>query len=132
MATDTARTISLTIAQRFGLEELLGAQKGKRKDTTILYEIRRKVKPTVKDKKDWSERKIIVPIQNGFGIDEELAEAQPPFEVYLEKEEVRRLRTLGDEIDLTPAIMDWHEPLMEQLEAKVEPKTGPALVEASA
>jgi hypothetical protein len=122
---DSARTITLTIMQRFGLEDLLGSQKSKREAATVFYKIRKKIKVSLAERRDWTERGIIIQhlTQQGtqIAIDEERAAQIAPLEVWLESEEVRRLRKLGDEVEVTPAILDWLEPLMEQLEAKDPP-----------
>jgi len=131
-----ARTIQLTLTQRLGLENIIGEQKGKREDSATLYTVRKKLKMSLEYRKDLVKRQVIIqvgPNSGNVGIDEEAAEQEPKFPLDLESGEVRRLKKLGNEVELTAAMMDWFEPIMEQLEAQVVEKPArPSLVEQSA
>jgi len=131
-----ARTIQLTLTQRLGLENIIGEQKGKREDSATLYTVRKKLKMSLEYRKDLVKRQVIIqvgPNSGNVGIDEEAAEQEPKFPLDLESGEVRRLKKLGNEVELTAAMMDWFEPIMEQLEAQiVEKPARPSLVEQSA
>jgi len=131
-----ARTIQLTLTQRLGLENIIGEQKGKREDSATLYTVRKKLKMSLEYRKDLVRRQVIIqvgPNSGNVGIDEEAAEQEPKFPLDLESGEVRRLKKLGNEVELTAAMMDWFEPIMEQLEAQVVEKPArPSLVEQSA
>ena len=129
MANDTARNISLTILQRLGLEEMLGSQKDKRGNNAVFYKLRRKTKLSIEEKKELQKQGVIMQVNGTIAVDEEKMAELKPIDFHFESEEVRKLHELGDRIELTPALMDWFEPIMEQLEAKVEEK--PRLVEAS-
>ena len=131
-----ARTIQLTLTQRLGLENIIGEQKGKREDSATLYTVRKKLKMSLEYRRDLVKRQVIIqvgPNSGNVGIDEEAAEQEPKFPLDLESGEVRRLKKLGNEVELTAAMMDWFEPIMEQLEAQVVEKPArPSLVEQSA
>jgi len=131
-----ARTIQLTLTQRLGLDNIIGEQKGKREDSATLYTVRKKLKMSLEYRKDLVRRQVIIqvgPNSGNVGIDEEAAEQEPKFPLDLESGEVRRLKKLGNEVELTAAMMDWFEPIMEQLEAQVVEKPArPSLVEQSA
>ena len=131
-----ARTIQLTLTQRLGLDNIIGEQKGKREDSATLYTVRKKLKMSLEYRKDLVKRQVIIqvgPNSGNVGIDEEAAEQEPKFPLDLESGEVRRLKKLGNEVELTAAMMDWFEPIMEQLEAQVVEKPArPSLVEQSA
>lgn len=121
MATDTARTISLTLTQRMGLDDLVAGQKGKRRDAfMVFHRVHRKLKLSFEYRNELSKRRVIVQTGQGFAIDEEAAEKEPVFELALETAEVYQLRTLLNDLDLpSVAAMDWIEPILDQLEAKI-------------
>lgn len=121
MASDTARIVTLTMIQRFGLDDLLSQQKGKRDTNAVWHRIRQKIKIPIAIRKD-----LTITAGNMLLIDPEAADKHESIDVWLETEEVRRLRKLGEETELPAAALEWLEPLMEQLEAKVMPLTSPA------
>lgn len=124
MALDTARTVTLTMIQRFGLDDLLAGQKGKRDANTVWHRIRQKIKIPISVRRD-----LTITSGQMLLIDPEAADRHEPIEVWLETEEVRRLRKLGEETELPAAALEWLEPLMEQLEAKtVERRSDPILM----
>lgn len=119
MASDTARNVTLTMLQRFGLDDLLAGQKGKRDAMSVWHKIRQKIHIPLAERKRLT---IVVGQQSGMDIVQ--AEQCDVITVWLESEEVRKLRKLGDETEILAAHMEWLEPLMEQLEAKVS-SSGP-------
>ena len=99
--------------QRFGLDNLLAEQKGKRENNIVFHKVRRKIK-IPQDVRD----RVIIKLPNGqFMTDDAALRAEEDITIQLESEEVRKLRKLGDEAELPAAALDWLEPIMEQLEA---------------
>ena|SRR6185369_15041797 len=124
-----ARTISLDVVQRLNLEELLGQPVNPQarlnpEKARVLNRVRTKVKLSRADKRLLEERKVIVRVPSGYGVDEDLAEAEEEFSAFLETEEVFQLRRFFTELEHPNmvAILDWLQPLIDQLEAKIPAK----------
>jgi hypothetical protein len=108
------RTIPMTVLQRIGLENLLGEQKGKREDNRVFYNIRQKVRLPADVRKGY-----MIQVQPGqFAFDDVAAASAGTHDVTFTEDEVRRLIKLGDSIEMPVGLMDWFEPLLQELEAK--------------
>ena len=108
------RNIQLSVLQRIGLENLLGEQRGKREDNRTYYNIRRKLRVTPEERKA-----CMIPLpQGGFSFDEVAAAKIKLPSVTLTDDEVNRLIKMGDTIEMPVGIMDWFEPLLQELEQK--------------
>lgn len=108
------RTIELSAIQRIGLENLLGEQRGKREDNRVFYNIRQKIKVSAE------ERSTCMPqLPDGrIMFNETAASKIAPKRITFNDDEVRRLVKLGDTIEIPVGIMDWFEPLLQELEMK--------------
>jgi len=109
-----SRTLRLSVLQRIGLDSVLAEQKGKREELRVFYNIRRKIRMEPAEKQQYWR-----PLGNGQSMfnDEAAAKAED-FEVTFSQDEVRRLIKLGDSMDLLCGILDWFEPLLQELEEK--------------
>jgi len=109
------RSIEFSAIQRIGLENLLGEQKGKREDLRVWYNIRNKIRLGSEERKQ-----LLHPGPNGNGqfFDETAAARMTPLKVPLSDDEIRRLIKLGDSVELATGMLDWFEPLLQELEQK--------------
>lgn len=114
MSANGSRTVSMSILQRIGIENVLAEQKGKREDLRTLYNIRRKVRVP------FDERAFYVrSLPNGAQVfDEAAAAVAEPKDITFDGDEVRRLIKLGDTMEMSCGILDWFEPLLLELEHK--------------
>lgn len=114
MSANGNRTVSMSILQRIGLDNILAEQKGKREDLRTFYNIRRKVRVP------FDERALYVrTLGNGASVfDESAAAVAEPKEISFDGDEVRRLIKLGDTMEMPCGILDWFEPLLLELEHK--------------
>jgi hypothetical protein len=104
------KKVHLTMLQRFGLENLLGEQRGNREANIVFHRIRKKIKVPADTREKIAE---LMKTRGDAAFDN-----QPEATIELETEEVRKLRKLCEEAELPVAALEWVEPLMEQLEAK--------------
>jgi|SRR5579859_2555057 len=107
------KTITLTMLQRAGLEQLIGQKTGKRDSNVVFYRIRKKIKVLQADKAAIAQKQ-----EANKYLGDDAYSGYPEVEVSLETEEVRKLKDLLNDTEVPLAWLDWMEPVMEKLNAE--------------
>lgn len=104
--------ITFDITTRLNLAVALGQQRGRPRDTRVLYDILEKIEVP-----DGERGNYVKELPNGRTfMNEEAIAAAPAIDVDLDKEEIRRLKELFDWEGFTTGDHKWIRPLQKQVE----------------
>ncbi len=118
MASFKAMELTVPTIARIGIDNILGEQKKNRDGGgRVFYRIRKKMLVDEAFRQSIS-KPVFTPQGLQSMVDLEKCEGIDPITVTLEAEEVTQLYKFFDSTELPVAVMDWSEPLMEQIEAQ--------------